>query len=426
MSTHEPLSSTNDVDPDLAGKRLLILGAGLWQVPYILRARALGVETWATDWSPTAVGRDAPHHFSPIDLRDRERTLEYAREARVDGVMTAADIGVPTAAYVAERLGLPGPGPRLAEAATNKRVMRDRALAAGLECPAFRAVRSTGAARTFDGDLPVIVKPTDSCSSRGVTFVDNAHAVGPAVEEALAASTGSGEALIEEFLRGVEGSVEALVQDGVVTIFGVCDKTKSPLPHRYDLELRYPGYYSADRCRAIEEFVLRLVRGFDIVDAMLHVEFLLDEHGTVYLLEFAIRGCGSKVVTHLLPRLTGVDVVRAIIRQALGLRTPIPKPETRDGALHFLMFPAGRVAAVHGVAEAQRLPGVIDACVERAPGDTIGVIRDGRSRPGHVLVCGRSRDDVQAILRDVHATIRVEYDTGVLSAPLDLGTWTYA
>ena len=38
-----------------------------------------------------------------------------------------------------------------------------------------------------------------------------------------------------------------------------------------------------------------------------------------YLIEFAIRGCGSKVATHLMPALTGVDVVRIVIRQALGL-----------------------------------------------------------------------------------------------------------
>src|SRR4029450_4402713 len=101
-------------DPEMAGKRLLILGAGLWQVDYIRRARRLGAETWATDWSTDAVGRDEADHFEPIDLKNVDATLELARNSRVDGVFTAADIGVPTAAYVAERLGLPGPSLRLA------------------------------------------------------------------------------------------------------------------------------------------------------------------------------------------------------------------------------------------------------------------------------------------------------------------------
>ena len=41
--------------------------------------------------------------------------------------------------------------------------------------------------------------------------------------------------------------------------------------------------------------------------------------------------------------------------------------------------------------EAKRLPGVIDACVERAANDVIEDVHDGRSRPGHVLVCGADR-----------------------------------
>jgi hypothetical protein len=90
------------------------------------------------------------------------------------------------------------------------------------------------------------------------------------------------------------------------------------------------------------------------------------------------------------------------------------------------MFPPGRVRAVLGLAEAKRIPGVIDACVERAPGETIDVIRDGRSRPGHVLVHGASRMEVQTILQAVRSAIRIEYDDGVRSAPLDPATWAYA
>src|SRR2546427_766429 len=80
--------------------------------------------------------------------------------------------------------------------------------------------------------------------TRGVRWIDRRSDLVPAVAEALAASQ-RGEALIEQFLVGTEGSIEALVQDGRVAILGICDKTKSPLPDRYDLELRYPGAYDA-------------------------------------------------------------------------------------------------------------------------------------------------------------------------------------
>jgi biotin carboxylase len=422
MAGRSPLPG--GLDSEIAGKRLLILGAGLWQVEYIRRARELGVETWVTDWSPDAIGRRDADHFEPIDLKDAEATLALARSSRIDAVLTAADIGVPTAAFVADSLGLPGASLALARDATHKRHMRERARSAGVNCPWFASIDSVADAGRF-GIFPAIVKPVDSCSSRGVRVADNPTELDSALADALQASR-AGEALVEEFLVGDEGSIELMVQRGQVDILGWCDKTKSPLPDRYDLELRYPGAYSTEVSAAIERMASALVRGFDIENAILHVEFMVTRDRRVFLLEFAIRGCGSKVITHLLPALTGIDIVRAVIRQAFGLTTPLQPARHAHGALHFLMFPPGRIRAVHGLDEAARIPGVIDVCVEREAGDLIDVVRDGRSRPGHVLVQGDSREQVQDTLVAVREAIQIEYADGVRSRPLNPHTWTYA
>jgi biotin carboxylase len=412
---------------ELAGKRLLILGGGLWQLEYVRRARQLGIETWVTDWSATAVAREHADHFEPIDLKDRDATLALAGRARVDGVLTAADIGVPTAAFVAGRLGLPGHAPALADAATDKFAMRRRSESLGIPCPAYRCVRSVaeaGAALDAVG-LPAIVKPIDNCSSRGVRWIGATADVTTAAPEALAASR-AGAALVEQFLAGTEGSIEALVQGGRVFVLGICDKTKSPLPDRYDLELRYPGAYDHEVWREIEALARRIAAGFDVVDGILHIEFLVPrETGTVHLIEFALRGCGSKVATHLIPVLTGVDVTAIAIAQALGVRLPIEPTGGRYGALHFLMFPRGRVTAVRGVDQARRLRGVIDVCVERLPGEVIGEVHDGRSRPGHVLVSGRSRAEVQQIITEVRGMIRLDYEHAADVAPLQITQMDY-
>jgi len=406
----------------LSGKRLLILGGGLWQLEYVRRARQLGLDTWVTDWSPDALARHEADHFEPIDLKDREGTLALASRARVDGVLTAADIGVPTAAYVAERLGLPGQSVDVADLATNKFKMRERCRAAGIACPWYRLVESAVEACQFTtaDRLPVIVKPVDNCSSRGVRWVNRPNEIASAVEAALEASL-SQRALVEQFLVGVEGSIEAIVQDGVAIVLGICDKTKSPLPDRYDLELRYPGAHAPNAGRDLDALAQRIADAFGIRNAILHIEFLVShDTGAVYLIEFAVRGCGSKVVTHLMPAMTGVDVPAVVIRQALGLRSHVAPTHGRHGALHFLLFPPGRVTAVHGIAEARALPGVIDACVETEPGERIGAVHDGRSRPGHVLVYGSDRADVQRLIGEVRRRIRLDYDSGCDVAPLEM------
>jgi biotin carboxylase len=410
------------VDQEIAGKRLLILGAGLWQVEYIRHARRLGVETWVTDWSPTAVGRPESDHFEPIDVTDTDATLAFARRLGADGVLTAADVGVPTAALVATALSLPGYSEALALDATNKLRMRRRSEALGIPSPAFRAVSSVAEAEASQPAVigPVIVKPVDGWSSRGVRFVASAPELGPAVQHALQASR-IRQAMIEEFLVGTEGSVEALVQDGLVTILGVCDKTKSPLPYRYDLELRYPGAYDEATRGAIEELARRVAAGFGLGNGIIHLEFLVArDTNRIYLIEFAIRGCGSKVITHLMPRLTGVDVLRVLIRQAFGLRTPlhVAAPRRHHGALHFLLFPPGRVVGVRGIDDAKRVPGVIDVCVECAPGDVIHQVEDGRSRPGHLLVTAETGEAVQQAISRVRDVVRLDYEHATDVAPL--------
>ena len=421
-TTHSLTHAT--VDPEVAGKRVLILGGGLWQREYVRRTKQLGAEVWVTDWSAEAVARLDADHFAPIDLRDREGTLEFARAARVDAVLTSADVGVPTAAYVADALGLPGSPPDLAERATNKFAMRQWAQMSGLACPWFARVESAEAAHEAvrHRECPVIVKPVDNCSSRGVEVVQRVSDLDASIARALAASVG-GAALIEQFLRGEEGSIEAVVQDGAVTVLGICEKTKSPLPDRYDLELRYPGNYADPVRQALEDFARTLVRAFRITDAVIHIEFLLVGPGPeIYLVEFALRGCGSKVITHLMPELTGIDVVRAIVRQALGLTTPLLPTRSRHGILHFLMFPPGCIRRITGLDRARSVPGVIDVTIERDVGERVDRVHDGRSRPGHLLVCAPTAAAAQQIVQQVHDVIRLDYDDGRAVAPLPVGS----
>jgi biotin carboxylase len=419
MSTlHSSLSTS--WDPEIAGRRLLVLGGGLWQREYVRRSRALGAEVWLTDWSADAIARPDADHFAPIDLRDVDATIAYARAAGIQAVITAADVGVPTAAHVADALSLPGVPLALAQAATNKWIMRQRARDAGLACPWFERVTDIAQATTVAAErgLPLIVKPVDNCSSRGVQTVMRADLLRPAVERALQASA-AGEVLLEQFLEGNEGSIEAFVQDGEAVLLGACDKTKSRLPDRFDLELRYPGAYSAERWQAIESFLATLVRGFQIRNGILHIEFLITGDG-LYLIEFALRGCGSKVVTHLIPAMTGVDIIHAVVRQAFGLRTDVRIARTRHGILHFLMFPPGRVTAINGVAAARALPGVVDLAIEREPGDAIEPVHDGRSRPGHLLACADSRDAVQDLVRDVRALVSLDYADRAQVGPIPM------
>jgi formate-dependent phosphoribosylglycinamide formyltransferase (GAR transformylase) len=368
------------------------LGAGTWQVPWIQKAVSMGIAVCATDWSSNAEGKPFAHHFEAIDLKDKEKTLQWALEHQINGVLTAADIGVPTAAYVAEKMGLRYHSELLALRATNKYAMRQHAVKFGLPGPEFYCVSSEKEALNSAGKLgfPLLVKPVDSQSSRGVSVVNNKEELLLKFSEAMLASI-SGRVMLEEMMTGTEGSVEALVHEGKPYILGVCDKIKSALPYRYDLELNYPGSYSPSQQSSIIEFVGKLVTGFEIKNGVIHIEIMVTGD-KVQLIEFAVRGCGSKVITHLMPAMNAFDVMGWVIENAFQT---VPAPIFRSGGagvLKFIMLSSGRISKLHGIEAMKNSEGVLDADLERKEGDVLGVVADGRSRPGYLLALAENRE----------------------------------
>src|SRR5215831_10798249 len=103
------------------GKTIHILGAGQWQIPAIKLAKALGYRVFVTDMYQERPGHQLADDYEVVDITDREQTLRAAGARRIDGIVCdTTDVGVPTMAWVAERLGLPGIGYDTALNFTNK------------------------------------------------------------------------------------------------------------------------------------------------------------------------------------------------------------------------------------------------------------------------------------------------------------------
>jgi biotin carboxylase len=389
-------------------KKILMLGAGTWQEPWIHKAHEMGLKVYATDWSADAPGAALADVFEAIDLKDKKGTRAFAQKHGIEAVFTSADIGVPTAAFVAARLGLSYHSEDLARKSTHKHAMRMQAMDSGLGIPAFSQVSTYQVARVAADNMgfPLVVKPVDSQSSRGVSVVQSASDLDNSFHHALQASH-SGSVLLEAFMSGTEGSVEALVQEGEVYILGICDKQKSDLPYRYDLQLNYPGNYSHEQFAAIDTFVKKLVLGFQIKQGIIHIEIMVNGND-IRLIEFAVRGCGSKVITHLMPAMNGFDVMQWALASALGVNLPVVLNPKGCGMLKFIMLPQGRLAKLRGVENMRTSPGILDADIERKEGETIGVIADGRSRPGYLLAVGPDKETLQANVENALSKLEVE------------------
>lgn len=392
-------------------RKLLILTAGRWQLPVIQKARELGLHVVVTDQNPHAPGLGLADACEIVSCQDLEATLAVARKHAVDGVIAEqTDVAVVTAAYVAERMGLPGIGMEAARRATNKFLMREACRSAGVPVPEYRrAVTEKEAIRASEAiGLPVIVKPTDGQSSRGVAKIWQLHDVPERFLRAQAASR-EGVVLVEELLSGAESSAEAIRIDGKLHLLGICEKTKSPPPFPYDVRLVYPATFSTAVMREIAEVNERVVAALGIPFGITHGEYIVTGKG-VYLLELAARGCGAGVASQLIPAMTGFDVIGARIKQALGEPVTPMTITPRHGILEFLLLPAGRIRSIRGVDEARRLPGAVAADYLLQPGDIVGTIENGAQRPGYLLGVGDSRDDVLRLVERAKELLHVDME----------------
>lgn len=390
-------------------KKILILGAGLWQIPYLQKAKEMGLYVIATDWSDDAVGKGYADLFKPISVRDKEESLRFAIENKVDAVFTSTDVGVPTAAYIAEKMHLPGITQAQAELATNKYVMRNKLKAIGLKTPLYRMCRTQeellDAYKSFPNQA--IVKPTDNCGSRGVFIVNSKEELLEVSRETFESSF-SGQILLEELMTGNESSVEVLVDNGDPIILGWCKKIKSPFPYRVDMQLDYFPDRTEEENKEVEEMVHQLVKGIEMRDGIMHIEFIWTQDG-VKIIEFALRGCGGNVITYLMPALRNYDIKRFLLAKALGEDILVDLSPSLFGTLKFIIPSAGKVKSLSGVDKIIKKDYVLDFHTELCDGFVIDSIKNTSKRPAHVIVLGDSREDINHKLDEVLSTFKVEY-----------------
>lgn len=298
-------------------KKIAIIGASYLQLPLVLKARELGIETHCFAWPDGAVCRDLVDFFYPISVLEKEQILAKCKEIGVDGITTiATDLAVPTICYVAEKLKLNSNRFSSSVATTNKAAMRVAFVNGNCNVPKFiKVVLSSEKIGEFE--FPVIVKPSDRSGSRGVTKVDKKEDLELAITKALEESFEK-TALVEQFIEGVEVSVEAISWNGKHTLLAITDKITTNAPHFVELAHHQPSQLSEEILIKIEEETLKCLSALDINYGASHSEFKITNEGVVYVIEVGARMGGDFIGSHLVPLSTGYDFLKGVIDVALN------------------------------------------------------------------------------------------------------------
>ena len=381
-------------------EKLLVLGAGPYQIPAIAAAKAMGCWVVAADGSAEAPGLDLADAAEVVDIRDTARCTAVAEAHRVEAVVSiCTEVAVETTAVVAAARGLPGISPAAARAATDKFIMREQLAAAGIPGPRFAAATTLDEARTAAAEVgfPLIIKPVDNAGSRGVCRVDGTELLDPAFAAALAFSR-KRKVILEAFMEGVESTIEALSWQGETEILAISDKKHVPFPDCVAISLDYPPHFSTAVLDEIGDVVQRSVAALGISCGPTHTEVMVTTEG-VKMVELAARGGGCRVFADVIPLVSGVDAVVETVNMALGEVLRFFNPAC-----------VGTLKRVAGLDVARAIPGVVDVQVEIVPGAVLKPIASDGDRPGYMLVSGRDRAEVQARARMVEDAVDFELE----------------
>ena len=297
-------------------KRLAVIGASYLQLPLVLKAKNMGIETHCFAIEEGAVCKDVADFFYPISIVEKDEILEKCREINIDGIYSiASDVAVPTISYVADKLGLIANSNECALKSTNKYEMRKALDTAMLNSPKY--ILHTDINNFTELNYPLIVKPTDRSGSLGVEKVYSENELKRAITFAKEKSLSQG-VIIEEFVSGVEVSVEAVSWQGEHHILSITDKETTGEPHFVELAHHQPsGLYSEmqDKIKA------ETIKALDAVGAEYgasHNEFIITEDNKLFVVEVGTRMGGDFIGSDLVYLSTGYDFLKGVIDISLG------------------------------------------------------------------------------------------------------------
>ena len=200
-------------------KKALVLCGGLPQIALVCELKRRGIYTVLADRNDHVMAREYADKFYPVSVLDREAVRELAKEEKVDYLITVcADQVLEVVASVAEELGLPWYiDAHTAELVSKKSYMKKVFVENGIPTTKYTVTDAYLPEKFEDLSYPLIVKPTDAYSSRGVTRVESEEELRAALERALSFSR-EGKAIVEEFAEGDEVSVDVYIEDGVAHV----------------------------------------------------------------------------------------------------------------------------------------------------------------------------------------------------------------
>jgi len=311
-------------------KTILVLGAGVDQIPGFQKAREMGIYTISLDGNPNAAAKEYADEFYVASIKHFEQIqtfLENSLKKSVDGVIAfgvdIASIIAKTADILHVNYTVPVQSALLSE---DKFLAKEFMASHAINIPPFRLVNTIEQIEDFilHVSLPIIIKPVDNSAARGISYVTHRDQVHIAFEDALKNSKGQ-KIIVEKFLSGPQISSESFVINGVIHNIGFADRNYDDmerfLPNIIENGGDLPAQFMLEKHKkTLEQYLKIIANTLDIKNGVIKGDLVI-HNDELYIIEFALRLSGGNFSTIEIPENTGIDFIRIAIK--LHLNMPI-------------------------------------------------------------------------------------------------------
>ena len=390
-------------------KKILLLGGSSQQIIAIKTAKKLGIYTVLCDFLTDNPGQYEADKFYLVSTTDKEAVLKVAEQEKIDGVLAfASDPAAPTAAYVAEKMGLPTNPYQSVETLCNKDRFRDFLKSHGFNTPIARGYDDKNVDTTLFS-LPVIIKPVDSSGSKGATVLRNWEKLDEALEFAFSFSR-SHRIIIEEFIEKKHEYLiggDIFVYDGKIILWGLLnchrDNMVNPL---VPVGKSYPLALEKRDEKMVQETLQNMIEKLGIKFGSVNVELVIDKNNKVWPIDIGPRA-GGNMIPDLLGMIFNVDVVEMAVLTAMGKKidSKIDKGTPFYATYNLHTNQNGFYETIEFSEKLENR--IIKKCLYKKAGDKIEYFDNAAKALGIIFMKFENQEEMNTILKNINNYIRV-------------------
>lgn len=381
--------------------KVLLLNSSHNDLGLIKGLRKLGCEIVVTGSIPGLIGEKYCDKYIQADYSDMNLVLKLALEERIDRICACCnDYGVYTAAYVAEKLGLPGYDSYETTCILNNKD-KFKKLAKELEIitPWAESFSDDSMAREFvkgRSDYPLIIKPSDASAGNGVTKVENEKDALSAISTAFEKCR-NGIIVIEQYIEGSQhGFCTFLVNQEVKA---VCTNNEYSIMNPYRVEIdTFPADNWDQAAEVLVPEIEKIASHLHLTDGIFHLQYIMSD-GKPQIIEVMQRAIGN-MYSVLSDQLTGIqwDYWEARAKCGLGC-SEFPMPIKQEGFYAYKSIIADRNGTISDINIPEKYDRYLfDKYLLRSKGD---MITNHKSEPiGLLFFMFSSMEEMKRVLID--------------------------